>query len=53
MPKKKEKHPSEMSNDELAVHVFHPKVLAHAKEHIERLNAEAAKTKRKPKKGAI
>jgi len=52
MPPKK-KHPSEMSNDELAAHVFHPKVLKHAKEHIERLNAETVKPKRKPKKGAI
>ena len=51
MPKKK--HPSEMSNDELATHVFHPKVLRHAKEHIERLNAEAGKAKRKPRKKAI
>jgi hypothetical protein len=50
MPKKA-KHPSKMSNDELAAHVFHPKVLKHAKEHIERLNAEAAKKPRKSKKG--
>jgi hypothetical protein len=49
----KSKHPSEMSNDELAAHVFHPKVLKRAKEHIERLNAGAAKTKQKPKKKAI
>jgi hypothetical protein len=51
MPKKK--HPSEMSNDELAAHVFHPRVLKHAKEHLEKMNAEASKTKRKVKKKAI
>jgi hypothetical protein len=44
MPKKK--HPSEMTNRELAEYVFHPEVLKHAKEHIERINAEPAKTKR-------
>ena len=32
MHKKKQKHPSKMSNDELAALVFHPKVLKHAKE---------------------
>jgi len=37
MPKKK-KHPKNMTNDELATHVFHPKVLKHAQEHLERLN---------------
>ena len=51
MPKKK--HPSKMSNDELAAHVFHPKVLKHAKEHIEKINAEAIKTRPKAKKKAI
>jgi len=50
MPKK---HPYKMFNDELAALVFHPKVLKHAKEHIERLNAEAEKAKRKPRKKAI
>lgn len=43
MPTKRAKHPSKMSNDELAAHVFHPRVLKHAKEHVERLNEEAAK----------
>lgn len=51
MPKKK--HPSEMSNDEMAAHVFHPKVLKHAKEHVEKINAEASKPERKVKKKAI
>ncbi len=31
MPKGKKKHPREMTTDELARHVFHPKVLQHAK----------------------
>ena len=39
MPKKLKKHPKDMTNDELAEHVFHPKVLKHAKEHLEKLNA--------------
>ena len=38
MPRKK-KHPTEMSTEELARHVFHPKVLKAAKEHIKGLNA--------------
>lgn len=42
-----------MSNDELAAHVFHPKVLKHAKEHIERLNTEAPKPKRKIRKKTV
>ena len=37
--KKSEKHPKDMTNEELAAHVFHPKVLRHAKKHIEKLNA--------------
>jgi len=39
MPRKK-KHPKEMTTEELARHVFHPKVLAHAKKHIKALNTE-------------
>jgi hypothetical protein len=35
----KKKHPKDMTTDELAKHVFHPKVLAHAKKHIKELNA--------------
>jgi hypothetical protein len=41
----KKKHPKDMTSDELAKHVFHPKVLAHAKKHVKELNAG------KPKKG--
>jgi hypothetical protein len=47
MPTKK--HPTKMTNRELAEHVFHPRVLAHAKEHIKKLNSAAEKAK-KPKK---
>ncbi len=48
----KKKHPSKMTNDELAKHVFHPKVLEHAKRHLAELEA-TKKTVRKPKKKAI
>lgn len=43
MPKKK--HPKDMTSDELAKHVFHPRVLARAKKHVKELNAG------KPRKG--
>jgi len=36
----KKKHPTEMTTEELARHVFHPKVLKAAKKHIKSLNAE-------------
>ena len=48
MPKKLKKHPKDMTSDELAAHVFHPKVLKHAKAHIERLSV--AKHPRKSSK---
>jgi len=38
MKRKSPKHPMEMTNDEVAAAVFHPKVLKHAKRHIKRLN---------------
>jgi hypothetical protein len=41
MPKKK--HPKDMTTDELARHVFHPKVLRAAKKHLARLNAKPIK----------
>jgi hypothetical protein len=49
MPRKIKKHPTEMTSDELAAHVFHPKVLREAKKHIVRLNApkESGKSPRK------
>jgi hypothetical protein len=37
---RKKKHPTEMTTDELARHVFHPMVLKAAKEHIKKLNTE-------------
>ena len=52
MAKKTPKHASKMTNRELAEAVFHPRVLKHAREHIDRLNAEAGKLK-KPRKKAI
>jgi hypothetical protein len=36
--KRSKKHPAKMTSDELAEHVFHPKVLKAAKEHVERVN---------------
>jgi hypothetical protein len=44
MPKSK-KHPIEMTSDELAAHVFHPKLLKAAKKHIERSNAPKSPVK--------
>src|SRR5271166_6149439 len=51
MPKKKSvprKHATEMTTEEIAQHVFHPKVLRHAKRHIARLNAPKAPKKSRP-----
>ena len=45
---KKKKHPKDMTSEELAAHVFHPKVLRHARKHIERL--DAPRTPRKSSK---
>ena len=55
MPRKIKKHPIEMTSDELAAHVFHPKVLKAARKHIERLNApkSPAKSTRKHAKSII
>jgi hypothetical protein len=46
----KAKHPSKVLNDELAAHVFHPKVLKHAREYVEKINTESAKNPHKSKK---
>jgi len=43
MPKKIKKHPKDMTTDELARHVFHPKVLKAVKKHVARLNAKPIK----------
>ena len=34
----KKKHPKDMTSEELARHVFHPKVLKAAKRHVKGLN---------------
>jgi hypothetical protein len=39
MPRKMKKHPTEMTSEELAAHVFHPKLLKAAKRNIAGLNA--------------
>jgi hypothetical protein len=41
MPKKSKKHPIEMTSDELAAHVFHPKLHKALKKHVEKVNAES------------
>ena len=43
MPKKIKKQPRDMTTDELAKHLFHPKVLREAKKHVARLNAKSIK----------
>jgi hypothetical protein len=39
MTKKSKKQPKDMTTEELARHVFHPKVLKAAKKHVAKLNA--------------
>jgi hypothetical protein len=51
MPKKKsvpKKHATEMTTEEIAQAVFHPKVLKHAKRHVKRLMAGPKSRKPKP-----
>jgi hypothetical protein len=38
MSKKIKKHPKNMTSEELARHVFHPKILRAAKKHVAKLN---------------
>jgi len=38
MWKKTKKHPKNMTTDELARHVFHPKILKAAKKHVAKIN---------------
>ena len=45
MPRKIKKHPIEMTSDELAAHVFHPKVLKAARKHIDRMNEPESEVK--------
>jgi hypothetical protein len=42
----KKKHPKDMTSEELAKHVFHPKVLKAAREHVKRLNAAPVKARK-------
>jgi len=44
--KKKEKHPKDMTSDELIASVFHPKAVERIKAHVKALDAE----KEKPRK---
>jgi hypothetical protein len=46
MPRKK-KHPTEMTTEELAKDLFHPKVLSAAKKHIRELSDEKPKRTKK------
>ena len=41
MTKKIKKQPKDMTTEELARHVFHPKVLRAAKKHVAKLNANS------------
>jgi hypothetical protein len=49
MPRKK-KHPTEMTTEELAKDLFHPKILAATKKHIRKLSEEKPKRATKPVK---
>jgi hypothetical protein len=49
MPRKIKKHPTEMTSDELAAHVFHPKVLRAAKKHIKHLDAPKKSPRKRSK----
>jgi hypothetical protein len=49
---RKKKHPATMTNEELAKHVFHPKVLEHAKRHLAELEAGSPKAKKPNKKSS-
>ena len=51
MAKKSKKHPIEMTSDELAAHVFHPKVLKHLRKVIAEHNAP--KTPRKSSRKSV
>ena len=43
MTNKVKKDPKDMTTDELARHVFHPKVLKEAKKQVARMNAKPIK----------
>jgi hypothetical protein len=41
--KKKDKHPKDMTSDELIASVFHPKAVEHIKKHVKDLDDEKEK----------
>ena len=45
MKKKKQKHPKRMTSDELAKHLFHPKVVKHFKKQVAKVNKESSTSK--------
>jgi hypothetical protein len=45
--KKSEKHPKDMTNKELAEHVFHPHILKHAKKEIDLIDNPPKRVTRK------
>jgi len=48
--KNKNKHPKDMTNDELLKHVFHPKVVKHIKEHVKNIDTKKEKLIKKDDK---
>jgi hypothetical protein len=40
---KNKKHPKDMTSEELAQHIFHPKAMEHIKKHIEKLHRPPTK----------
>jgi hypothetical protein len=48
MPKK-QKHPKDMTSDEVMAHVFHPKAVKHLKAHIAELDSKPKRVKKSTK----
>ncbi len=46
---KKQKHPKDMTSDEVMAHIFHPKAVKHIKKHVRDLDAEKEKSVEKEK----
>src|ERR1051325_307661 len=51
MPKRA-KHPKDMTNDELAKHIFGPKAVRHIKRHVKKLEKKSASTSTVPLSGS-
>jgi hypothetical protein len=49
MPRAKKKHPREMTTEEAIKHLFHPKIVAHIKAEIAKINAPKAKKEKTTK----